>query len=118
MPYNVTNDSSLAFVQVNLTGQLTHAENTSLVGELTKLSTSDTTSLLMTFVDFEGLSFGAIDADTREGCEELNRFNRLAVVADVGAQEAIATMVQPFSSAEVQFFDPTHAQEALNWLSK
>lgn len=105
------------FVLVRLTGRLEAQDYEHFVPEVDRLvQKHGKLRMLVLMHDFHGWSAGALWEDTKFALHHFRSIERLAVVGEKRWQKGMATFCRPFTSAEIQYFDAQHEQEARDWL--
>ncbi|MBD3221620.1 STAS/SEC14 domain-containing protein [bacterium] len=98
-------------------GKLTADDYEALVPELdAAIEQHGKIGLLVELEDFHGFTAGALWEDTKFGARHWNDIERIAVVGEGRLEKGMATFARPFTTAEVEFFEPLDRARALRWL--
>ncbi len=73
---------------------------------------------LFEMVDFDGWTAGSAWRDLKFDVRHASDFERVAIVGKKAWMEWISKLTEPFTSAEVQHFEPAHRRDALAWLAE
>lgn len=74
--------------------------------------------VLFDCVGFDGWTLSGLLEDTKFGIKHYHAIFRLAVIGDKAWEKAFATLVKPFTKAEVQYFDISEIDLARSWLKE
>ena len=75
-------------------------------------------SLVWEMRDFHGWSVEGLWADTKFDVRHAGDFSRVALVGETKWQEMMTSLMSPFTSAEVRFFETTDLDDALRWVEQ
>ena len=73
--------------------------------------------VLFEMQDFHGWEAGALWEDIKFDLKHFADIERLAMVGDQKWEEWMAKFCQPFTTAEIRYFDQSHAAEAESWIA-
>lgn len=73
--------------------------------------------LLFEMRDFHGWDAGALWEDLKFDFKHFADIERLAMVGEKKWEEWMAKFCQPFTRADIQYFDHSQAEEARNWIA-
>lgn len=68
-------------------------------------------------VDFTGWETTAFWKDMKMDMKHANDYEKIAMVGEKKWQDWMAQFMEPFTSAEVKYFDVSQKEEALNWIT-
>ena len=109
-----TDDRVLVVV---VSGRLTRQDYAHFVPEVDRLiGKHGKIRLLFEMHDFHGWSVGAMWEDTKFAFRHFRDIERMALVGEKKWQKGMAPFCQPFTKAEVRYFDLSEADEARTWL--
>lgn len=74
--------------------------------------------LLFEMHDFHGWEAGALWEDIKFDFKHFADIERLAIVGEDTWEEWMAKFCQPFTSAEIRYFDRAQAAEARHWIAE
>ena len=72
--------------------------------------------VLFDMIDFHGWEAGALGDDTKFTFQHFSDISQIAMVGDKTWEKAMSAFCQPFTMAEVRYFDWTELDEARLWL--
>jgi hypothetical protein len=72
--------------------------------------------LLFEMHDFHGWEAGALWEDIKFDLKHFADIKRLAMVGEKKWEKWMAKFCQPFTSAEIRYFDQSHMDEARRWI--
>ncbi len=75
-------------------------------------------NLYWEMIAFEGWHLDSLWKDLKFDVKHVNDFRKVAIVGDKKWEEWIATMIKPFTSAEVKYFKVLQRDEAILWVSQ
>ena len=73
--------------------------------------------LLFVMHDFHGWEAGALWEDVKFDLKHFADIERLALVGEKKWEEWMAMFCQPFTRAEIRYFDQSQAEEAQSWIA-
>lgn len=74
--------------------------------------------LLLQFENFHGWDVGALWSDVKFRAQHFDDIERIAFVGESRRDKAVATLVRPFTTAELRYFDVMELAEAWAWLEE
>lgn len=102
---------------MDLSGKLTkedYAQFTPTVERAVK--THGKVRLLVRMHGFHGWTLGAMWEDVKFDLHHFSHIERLALVGDKKWEAGMAMFCKPFTTAKVQYFDESKAEEASTWI--
>ncbi len=72
--------------------------------------------VLVELADFHGWTAGALWEDLKFDLKHFSDVERLAIIGESSWQKGMAYFCKPFTTAEVRYFEPDAAEQALDWL--
>ena len=72
--------------------------------------------MLVRMSDFHGWTLGAVWEDVKFDLFHFSHIERLALVGDKRWEAGMAVFCKPFTTAKVQYFDESKADEATAWI--
>jgi hypothetical protein len=119
MPIEII-DQSGKLVQIKVNGVLAKAELDQVQGAASKMIEREgKINVLVLFEDFQGWEKGADWADMAFVYKHDKDIEKMAMVGDPKwAEQAQAFAGKPYTSKEVEFFDPSRLDEARTWLAE
>ncbi len=107
-------DKILAF---KLSGQLHDTDYQTYVAAIdAAVAQHDKVRLLAQFHDFHGWDANALWDDIKFSVTHCTKFDRIALVGDKAWEQWMAKVCQPFTMADVRYFDTAKIDDAWNWL--
>jgi len=104
-------------VEVRATGKLTTEDYEHFVPEIERLvQQHGKVRVLFEMHDFHGWTAGALWQDLKFDLKHFRDIERLAIVGEKKWEKGMATFCEPFTTAEIRYFDRTEAGEAHKWL--
>jgi hypothetical protein len=73
--------------------------------------------ILFEMHDFHGWTAGAMWQDIKFDFRHWKDIERLAIVGESKWEHGMAVFCKPFTSAKIQYFDPTKLEDAKTWLT-
>ncbi len=114
--YQLLPESSGAFVALQLTGKLEASDYAGIVPVLEdRIAQHGKISLFWEMRDFSGWTVSGLASDTKFDVKYANDFTRIALVGEKKWHELMASLMRPFTSAEVKYFDLGERDAALAW---
>jgi len=104
-------------LEVRATGKLTkdsYQEFVPIVDE--QIKEYGKLRILFIMVDFHGWTAGAMWEDLKFDLKHWKDIERLAIVGDKKWEKGMATFCQPFTKAQIRYFDVRQLEEARQWL--
>lgn len=106
-------------VEVHLSGKLSKEDYQHFAPELERqIEQHGKINLLVFLEDFHGWSAGALWEDIKFDVKHFSDIARLAIVGERKWEKGMAKFCQPFTTAEVRYFDRFEADEAQAWISR
>lgn len=68
--------------------------------------------------DFEGWEAKAFWEDVKFDSKHANDFDKVAMVGEKKWEEWMTDLMQPFTAAEVKYFNTSQKEEAIKWIKK
>lgn len=116
---NVEGEDHPRVIRAVVTGQLHESDYHYLVPQIEEiLERRASVRMLVQLSDFKGWSPGAAWEDTKLGFHHYADFERLAVVGDKHWESWMTRLSQPFTLADVRFFEPVDMEKALVWVTE
>ena len=109
-------DPSGKLVTVVAEGDLTADDYEKLTPKLEALIRDHDKLNLLFDMSGAGVEPGAAWQDLKFDVQHLTDFGRVALIGDSGWQEAFTRLGNPFTSAEVKYFDVVDRGEATDWV--
>jgi hypothetical protein len=114
---SVSGESQPRVIRAVVSGQLHESDYEQLTAHVEQLlENHPSLRMLVQLTAFEGWSPGAAWEDAKLGFRHFSDFERLVVVGDKRWEEWITRLVQPFTLADVRFFEPVDMEKALTWI--
>lgn len=114
--HKILSETRGAFVALQLTGKLDETDYREIVPLLeTRIAEHGKIALYWEMKSFEGWTPGGLWADTKFDIHHANDFARIAIVGEKKWHEWMASLMKPFTGAEVRYFDLDERQQALDW---
>ncbi len=105
-------------VAVSVSGHLDKHDYEQIIPVLeNKIAQFGKINLYWEMVGLEGWRLDGLWKDLKFDLKHVNDFRKVAIVGDKKWEEWIATMIKPFTTAEVKFFNELHRDEAMTWVS-
>jgi len=106
-------------IRATVTGQLHESDYHRLTPQIEQLLERHAgVRMLVQLSGFEGWSAGAAWEDAKLGFQHYSDFERLAVVGDKSWEEWMTRLSQPFTVADVRFFEPPEIEKAMAWVAE
>ena len=83
-----------------------------------RISRHGRTNLYCEMLNFEGWTAGGLASDAKFDVEHLNDFNRIAMVGEEKWQDWMTSLMKPFTSADVKYFEASEREAALAWVKE
>lgn len=114
--YRILTESSGAFVAVQVTGTLQSEDYSSLLPLLqSKIAENGKINLFWEMKDFDGWTASGLWSDGSFDVKHAGDFRRIAIVGEKKWHEWMATVMKPFTSAEIRYFDHHDRAAAMAW---
>lgn len=105
------------FLVVHASGKFTKADYELFIPEVERLiKERGKIRLLFEMHDFHGWDAGALWEDIKFDFKHFADIERLAMIGEKKWEEWMAKFCQPFTKAEIRYFDQSQAEEARNWI--
>ena len=102
---------------VKASGKLSKADYEQFVPETERLIKKFAKiRILFEMHDFHGWDAGGIWDDIKFDLKHFKDIERLAMVGEKSWEHGMAVFCRPFTTAKVQYFDRSQADEAVNWI--
>lgn len=102
---------------VNASGKLSKADYEQFVPETERLIKKFTKiRILFEMHGFHGWAASGIWDDIKFDLKHFKDIERLAMVGEKSWEHGMAVFCRPFTTAKVQYFDRSQADEAVNWI--
>lgn len=72
--------------------------------------------ILLRMHDFHGWTAGALWEDIKFDLKHFSHIERLAIVGETQWEHGMAVFCKPFTTAKIQYFDQSKADEAAAWI--
>lgn len=106
-------------VAVSVSGHLDKHDYEKIIPVLEqKIAQHGKINLYWEMVGFEGWHLDGLWKDLKFDVKHINDFRKIAIVGDKKWEEWIATMIKPFTTAEVKYFNELHRDEAMAWINQ
>ena len=102
---------------LNLSGKLTKEDYAAFTPEV-ELAVKDhgKVRMMVRLHDFHGWTLGAVWEDIKFDVHHFSHIERLALVGESRWEAGMAVFCKPFTTAKVQYFDESKADEATAWI--
>lgn len=115
----VDGEDQARVIRATVTGQLHESDYHYLVPQIEQIRERHASvRMLIQLSDFKGWSPGAAWEDAKLGFHHYADFERLAVVGDKHWEAWMTRLSQPFTLADVRFFEPFEMEKALAWVAE
>jgi hypothetical protein len=102
---------------LNLSGKLAKEDYAHFTPEVERaVKNHGKVRLLVRMHDFHGWTVGAVWEDLKFDLHHFTDIERLALVGETRWEAGMATFCKPFTTAKVQYFDESKADEASAWI--
>jgi hypothetical protein len=106
-------------ITVMVTGKLDKADYESLISETEeKLRTYGKVSVYWEMVDFNRWQLSGLWPELKFDIKHLNDFNKVAIVGGKKWESMLASVANPFTTAEIRFFDLSEREQAMAWVKE
>jgi SpoIIAA-like len=117
MPVKVEEKGNGKILEVRVSGKLVHEDYQRFVPKFDRLvKRHGKIRLLFEMNDFHGWELQAAWDDLRLGMKHFADIERIAMVGDQNWEKWMAAFCQPFTKAEVRYFESDAVGQARNWL--
>jgi len=117
MAIKLTENHDGRVLEIQVTGKLEHQDYERLAPEFERLvKRHGKINVLFEMVDFHGWEAAALWDDVKFDLKHFRDIERLAMVGNKNWEKWMAGFCQPFTTAEIRFFDPTQYADARAWL--
>lgn len=114
--YRLLPETSGAFVALQFTGKLDADNYKAIIPILEEhISRHGKISLLWEMRDFGGWTTDGLLSDTKFDVKHRNDFSRIAMVGEKKWQDWMTSLMKPFTSAKVRYFESDERDAALAW---
>ena len=105
------------FVVISASGKLSKTDYEHFIPAIEKLINEEgKLRLLFEMHDFHGWDAGALWEDIKFDVKHFADIERLAMVGDKKWEEWMAKFCQPFTSADIRYFDRSQMEQARMWI--
>jgi hypothetical protein len=119
MPIQITDENDGTILVIHVSGKLVKADYVHLLPEFERrVRQRGKLRLLFDLTGFHGWEASAAWEDVKFGVAHYGDISRLAMVGENKWQHAMATISQPFTQAEVRYFDHADGAAARAWLAE
>jgi hypothetical protein len=102
---------------IKLTGKLTKEDYGRFLPEVERLiKDHGKLRMLVQMHDFNGWTAGALWEDIKFDLKHFRDIERLALVGERAWEHGMAVFCKPFTTATIQYFDRTKADQAQSWI--
>jgi SpoIIAA-like len=102
---------------LNLSGKLTKEDYAIFTPDVERaVKTRGKVRMLVRMIGFHGWTLGAVWEDMKFDLHHFAHIERLAIVGDNRWEAGMAVFCKPFTTAKVQYFDESKADEAIAWI--
>jgi len=102
---------------LNLSGKLTKDDYAHFTPAVERaVNSHGKVRLLVRMHGFHGWTLGAVWEDLKFDLHHFSHIERLALVGDRKWEAGMAVFCKPFTTAKVQYFDESKAEEASTWI--
>jgi SpoIIAA-like len=116
--YQMLPESSGRLVALRVSGKLTKEDMVSVAPPLEeKIRENGKVDLFCDMTDFHGWSLGGFWAELKFDAKHAKDFRRVAVITGKPLHRFMASMLKPFTSAEIKCFQQAKKTDALTWIS-
>jgi hypothetical protein len=106
-------------LRIHVTGKLVKEDYARLVPEFECLiGLHGKLRVLLEMVDFHGWTAGALWQDIKFDLKHFRDIERVALVGEKRWQKGMAAFCQPFTAAEVRYFDRGQSDQARAWIDE
>lgn len=115
---NQTNEAGKHILVVRATGKLSKEDYEHFIPEVERLIKKEgKIRLLFDMQNFHGWDVGALWEDIKFDMKHFSHIERLAMIGDKKWEELMAMFCEPFTSAEICYFDHDQTGEAQRWIA-
>ena len=115
--YQYLSENAGDLVAVRTTGKLDPADLDRLLPDIKeKIKQFGKIRFFWELDDFEGWTPAGFVKDRFFELKHFNDFKRIAIVGEKGWEEKMATLMKPFTSAALKYFDRSQRLQALQWI--
>ncbi len=117
MPIQLQHHEDQNYLELQMTGKLVKEDYHEFVPVIeTVIQQHGPLHILLELHDFHGWSMGALWEDLKFDLKHFKDIERLAIVGENRWQEGMAKFCKPFTSATIQYFETSEADEAKSWI--
>jgi SpoIIAA-like len=118
MALKLAEKNSGKVLEVEVIGELTHADYQSCIGEFERLlHQHGKLRVLYDLVNFHGWEATALWDEIRFDVKHFSNIERMAIIGDKKWENWMAEFTKPFTGAQVRFFDSDQLEFARAWVS-
>lgn len=116
MSINIQEFSSGKVIEVTIDGRLTAADYQRFVPLTQRLiEQHGKISMIIVLGDFRGWDMAALWEDLKFDYQHFSDIERLAVVGEGAWDKVLSSLAEPFTAAQIKYFDHTALQAARRW---
>ncbi|GEO05444.1 hypothetical protein AAE02nite_31080 [Adhaeribacter aerolatus] len=105
-------------VAVSVSGNLEKHDYDQIIPVLEmKIAQFGKINLYWEMIGLEGWHLSGLWQDLKFDVKHINNFRKIAIVGDKKWEEWIATMIRPFTTAEVKYYNELQREDAMAWVS-
>ncbi len=117
--YQYLNEHAGDLIAIRVTGKLDQNDYESLIPEFeSKIRQYGKISLYWEMEDFEGWQPKGLLEDLKFDAKHADDYKKIAMVGDKRWEEWMTSLMKPFSSAEIKYFDLSGREQALRWVQE
>ncbi len=114
---NILSEPAPDTLAIQVTGKLNKKDYNIILPVLeSKIGEFGKINLLVEVDDMKGMSSGAVWEEVRFDAEHINDFKRVAVVGDEHWLEWTSKFADPFTPAQIRYFNKANMKEATDWV--
>ncbi len=104
---------------VEATGKISKADYAEFVPETERLIKEfGKIRVLFEMHDFHGWEMAGVWEDTKFDLKHFRDIERLGIVGEKAWEHGMAVFCRPFTTAKLQYFDSSKAEDAMNWIEE
>ena len=116
--FQILPESSGRLVALRVSGKLTKQDMVSVAPPLEeKIRENGKVDLFCDMTDFDGWSLDGFWAELKFDAKHAKDFRRVALITGKPLHRFMASMLKPFTSAEIKCFPQQKKSDALTWIS-
>ncbi len=103
-------------IEVTIDGKLTAADYDTFVPlTQSRIDKYEKISMIIVLGEFRGWEMGALWEDLKFDYQHFSDIDRLAVVGEGAWDKILSSLAEPFTAAEIKYFDHSQLQAARQW---